>query len=184
MSADEQIRWRDAIRQRSVSGTVSFISSKGVRGPFLYYDFDGKEYLKNQDGVFVYDSERNPIPCEEPNVLASIEKLEADDQRIADARFQIAKDYAEGDPVLEEILKIHLEFTSGNIEPIAHGGILFFQVGRNASHEFYAGTRDGKRYVLAGGEKSEYDENGDTISSEHQYSLREVGENWGYIGHF
>lgn len=96
------------------------------------------------------------------------------------SRAWIAKQYAEGDVALEEILKVHLDFTSGRIYPVSHAGILFFQVGENSTHEFYAGTRDGKMYSLS------YDESEEDGQHDGSYHLSELepGKGLGYVGHF
>ena len=85
-----------------------------------------------------------------------------------------------------EVFRIHQWF-----RVIAHGeplggmvrreGIAFFVAGRNASHEFYVGAKDGQRYVLAVGCDWEISEDGEEefVCSEDHWPV----ETWGYIGH-
>ena len=60
-------------------------------------------------------------------------------------------------------------------------GVTFFIAGRNASHEFYVGAKNGQRYVLSMTGDWEEDENGKEVFVETE-DLRPV-ETWGYIGH-
>lgn len=74
-----------------------------------------------------------------------------------------------------EAINWHIQFTGGPISPKVFSDIIFYLVGRNASHYFYIGLSEGRKYVRSaavdGGE--EYDEN-----------IREV-ESWQeqYLGH-
>jgi hypothetical protein len=185
MPADEQIRWTDASRPRPIVGHSTVWSQNGAQGDYICFAFDNQEYHKNETGIFVRDSNGELVRCDDSNVRSSIEKLESEEKKVLEARDQLAKDYAEGDPILQEILRIHLEFNDGQIRPLVHEGILFFQVGRNASHEFYVGLKDGKRFVLSSWGEEDIDENGETTSYQTCHSLREIqGEDWGYLGHF
>jgi hypothetical protein len=54
------------------------------------------------------------------------------------------------DPLLQDVYSSHLWFICNDDwkleEPRIHEGVAFYQVGRNSSHEFYKGVKDGKRY--------------------------------------
>ena len=58
------------------------------------------------------------------------------------------------DPIVIEIQKFNCVFLDSKEPepPTVVDGIQFWRVGWNASHEFYAGTKDGKRYRMALGE--------------------------------
>ncbi len=71
-----------------------------------------------------------------------------------------------------------MEYNHGRIEPYPVEGIVFYQVGRNASHEFYAGAKDGRRYTFTSGE--DYDEDGNFRPDKRVYEV----EKWGYMGHY
>jgi hypothetical protein len=75
-----------------------------------------------------------------------------------------------------ELIAWHLEFTGGPISPKVFSGIIFYLVGRNASHYFYIGLSDGKKYVRSAA--VDYGE-------EHDEHIREV-ESWQgqYLGHY
>lgn len=78
----------------------------------------------------------------------------------------------------EEIIPWNIKFNGGESpdEPFIVDGIRFWIVGRNASHEFCAGTKDGKRYSLTVGEGR--------VEGEYYRRLEEVEDFTGYYGHF
>jgi hypothetical protein len=96
-----------------------------------------------------------------------------------------------GDVVAEEMIARHLVYLVFHtnrekylwlgLSPIVKNGIVFFEVGHNASHYFYIGIRDGKRFQMSVGPNG-YDEKTDTeIIKEH---VGEVNDWNGYCGHF
>jgi hypothetical protein len=177
MSAEEQIKWQDAARPRMIAAQSEMASPDGLWDDFFSYLFDDHEYLKGRKGIFIQDENGNLAPCDDPKIRSSVEMLEAEDRKVCDARARLAIRYSEGDPILERILWIHLEFNGGRIDPHPHEGILFFSVGRNASHQFSVGVKDGKCYVYSIGESSR--------EGEWEEEVREVAsDNWGYVGHF
>ncbi len=91
---------------------------------------------------------------------------------------EVAKALHEADPVTREILCWHLEYEHGQIRSVEKKGITFYQVGHNASHEFYAGAKEGRKYKYTVGE--DYDEEGNFCPDEQIYEVEE----WGYMGHF
>lgn len=65
-----------------------------------------------------------------------------------DARDAYAVAQAGSDPLLTTVLRTNLWYTRGAChEPVVRDGVAFYVVGRNASHEFSLGVRDGQRYV-------------------------------------
>ena len=186
-SAEELIYWDDAARSPLCAGQAYFQSDSGNDIEGDLYRFGGKAYLQAKEGIFeeMPDSDERWVPNSDLAAKASIEKISAHDLGIEKARAWIAKEYSEGDPILEGILRMHLEYNRGRINPHSHDGILFFSVGQNASHQFYAGTCDGCRYTYSCCSDYETDEDGKPISKEEVGSVREVkhGVGWGYLGH-
>lgn len=81
------------------------------------------------------------------------------------------------------VIEHHLAYTGDLVmdQGITIQGSTFWQVGRNASHEFYLGVIDGKLYRYSIGEAG-LDAEGDMT---YQSRLVEVqGDDVGYIGHF
>jgi hypothetical protein len=158
-------------------GQSEIAGPDGLWEEFTSYCFDDQKYLKSSKGVFAQDENGNLVPSDDPKVLSSVEILELEDRKVCDARARLAIRYSEGNPILERILWIHLEFNEGRINPHPHEGVLFFSVGRNASHEFSVGVKDGKCYVHSIGESCR--------EGEWEEDVREVAaDNWGYVGHF
>lgn len=118
---------------------------------------------------------------ERREIIAAIKAQIEEDKKIKHARGKVAKILSDNDPTLAEILRWHLEYTGGKIKnPIQKEGVDFYQVGRNASHSFYAGVKDNNAYKMS--VCYDYDhETGKDLSEEH---IREVTGDWGYMGHY
>ena len=59
------------------------------------------------------------------------------------------------DRLMQSVLRMSREFNDGYLcAPCQKEGIDFYPVGRNASHEFYLGVKDGRMYRMAIGEDS------------------------------
>ncbi len=86
---------------------------------------------------------------------------------------------------LAEIRRWHGEFVryrSYGGPPVMRNGVRFYQVGRNASHEFFIGVdADGQRYVHAVGENG-WDENDNPIIGERIYPVESFAGH--YLGHY
>jgi hypothetical protein len=145
---------------------------------FAVSDSDGDVYFKSGNGNYEFVTN--------PEIRKLVLGLRERDHEISIARSAIAQLYSEGDPILGEAIRMHLEFSDGRLQPFFFQGIPFFKVGRNATHEFYAGAKDGKRQVLCCWTAYDRDENGnaDGETERTDFSLDEAGEEWGYIGHF
>ncbi len=79
-------------------------------------------------------------------------------------------------------LEEHIRFNDGALgEPIEEQGIVFWQVGRNASHSFYAGESNGVEYIC-----SEYEDVNEDDEPLLVRRIREVNpeSGWGYVGHY
>jgi hypothetical protein len=157
---------------------------------------NGKEYFVRKNinnvfyGLFYGDMD---VPVNDQHIISIIHKQIEQDENIKLARTKIADVISNNDRVLAEVLRMHLKYTRGKIEnPIRRKNIDFYQVGHNASHNFYAGTKCGKRFALSMlPEAYEYDfdelvknENEDSRTLEAQEYIYEVEEgDWGYMGH-
>lgn len=145
-----------------------------------------EEYIliKGTDGsrsIRQLSTEGSPV-VENPEaekIMKEIEVLLRANEEITNARKVYAKELAKGDSILEDILLWHMDFTNGRVEvPSDEKGIKFYQVGRNASHAFYAGTKDGKKYSLAIGEAP-----GEGPDGDDEKTFGEV-KDWDYMGHY
>ncbi|MFH1430355.1 MAG: hypothetical protein ABIG71_02405 [Candidatus Uhrbacteria bacterium] len=129
-----------------------------IRAQCAYFG-EGLPLHVTEDGsVFVYDEERIGdqchIPVTDPELLATVARMRAEDEAIIDAREALVRERANGDEVLAEVLSRHVEYQNGRVDesPRVHDGVTFYIVGRNASHEFYAGAKDGRRFVMSYGD--------------------------------
>jgi hypothetical protein len=97
---------------------------------------------------------------------------------------EVSAELAKDDAILAEVLMWHMRH-SGVAEPDKPhevDGIPFYCVGHNASHEFYAGTKDGKRYRYSVGESCEVEEF--DLPKIDRSPVTEVPDWGGYYGHF
>ena len=189
--------------------------SQGIDGPT--YRIKGARILISEDKekIMHLDKHLGPHPASDyPLITKACERKAKQDIMIAEARGKVAKEMAGGEPGLEAILRWHMEFTGGRIESTTFQDIRFYQVGRNASHNFYAGFKDGKRYTYALGEDMvDKDETEESLKEKgyfiHYYMNQEVGsedatetdqnnrfvelghltklengKSWGYMGHY
>lgn len=117
---------------------------------------------------------------------------------------KVARENSDGDPVLEEVLLMHLRYNKGKgrnphiswiDKPHVINGVRFWRIGHNASHEFYAGTDgSGKRFRYSVGESCTVDIEGNPLVFDEQgflkvptgldRSFKEVADFYGYYGHF
>jgi len=86
---------------------------------------------------------------------------------------------------LAEVLRWHLEYMryKGDLEdpPVVRDGVAFYQVGRNASHYFFAGVdSDGRKFICTVGDSC--DENGELTVVEHVYEVDTFSGH--YLGHY
>ena len=116
----------------------------------------------------------------------------------------MADQKSNGDPVLAEVLLMHLHYNWGKgsnprkvriNEAYVVNGVQFWCVGHNASHEFYAGTDgSGKRFRYSVGESCRLDMDGNPIVLDEtglpkvpaglDRDFKEVPDFRGYYGHF
>lgn len=168
-----------SISERSYNQS-GYIGSDKFSGVLFY--IDDHEYAADTAGgeLVVYDCETRDLVKDE-KIVASIKTKLEEDQHISHARGEVAVILSDNNPVLAEILRMHLEYSNGKIgHPFTKDGIDFYEVGHNATHHFYLGIKDGKVYKLS----TYYDYDPEThehISEEH---VREVSGDLGYIGHY
>ena len=138
--------------------------------------------------VFKRDSEtRDRVEVTDPDQIAKVRALYDEDLAIQSSRHERAKTLAEqlhaGNPQAVEMFKAHLDFNDGDVDsdPLEYNGVVFYQVGRNASHQFFFGMKDGQAYRYSCGEGWEDEETG-------KWELEElfdpVDDFSGYCGHY
>lgn len=161
---------------------VGYEHSDGINGKV--YRIGNMEFIVSRitdSELKVYSRRKGTMKTSEvvnPIVIKKALAEEKKNTQILEARKNRVQELAKGDHNLKQVLDWHQDFTDGLIlEPVVKDGIAFYQVGRNSSHEFYAGTKGGKRYVYSIGESADdsdgFDEN-----------IREVEDaSWGYMGH-
>ena len=120
------------------------------------------------------------IPVTDENTVLVIRGLRDEDRNTLAARRFFAQQAGGKNEILSFILRSHMAFNDGAPEdPVIRNEISFYKVGRNSTHTFYMGTKDGKRYRL-----SMYF---DYYNEEKKSFLREEMQeipNWdGYWGH-
>lgn len=152
---------------------------------FLYTigeDENTKEYLYDaeNDTVWLYGWSDEVKLITDPEIIKNIKEQVEKDQEIDKARQQVAE-LLSAKVELQQILRWHMEYTRGGIRPTEKDGIVFYQVGHNASHEFYAGYKDGQLYEYTCGESWEPEDN-PNLPGISEY-VRPV-EEFGYMGHF
>lgn len=124
------------------------------------FRFGGIEYgLDSAMGiVYVRDDETYElVPVTDEATIAGVRALAAEDAETLRARAQHVQELASGDPILVEVIEMHLAFRNGHIDsPHVEDGVAFYLVGQNASHQWSLGTKDGRSFVqqLRGGVRS------------------------------
>lgn len=152
---------------------------------YTKFEFEDQYYYVSGAGEVFIENNLVMSKVEDPCVVLEVLKLVEEDKTITEARDRMAELLSKGDEKLTAILRWHTEFNSGHIDtcPTVKAGIAFYQVGRNASHEFYLGVKDGKVYGCSVGEGCYDNETG-------QYELDESEpyevdlNNPGYMGHY
>jgi hypothetical protein len=171
------------------------ISGDPVSGDI--FQVRGQRYILNFDnrGYPVVSSHDTGETVEDTTIVSSVVVQMEKDRQIAYARRKVADTLSENNPILAEILEMHIEYNVGRFgRLLKKDGIDFYAVGHNASHYFYAGTKDGKKYVFSmspnlcecdENDQLILDEKGNLIITEAEEHIREVtGDDWGYIGHY
>ena len=139
-----------------------------------------------------------------PSYMKKEERRRRSEEEILGRLQQVAQDNSGDDTVLVEVLFWHLRYNWGKghnprtpriDEPHVINGVKFWRVGRNASHEFYAGTDgNGKRFRYSAGESCRVDMDGNPLVLDEsgfpvvpagldEY-VAEVVNFYGYYGHY
>lgn len=151
------------------------------------YTLDGFDYVVAEDGnTYLYDREKSVLLLvTDESIKSKIEAMCKEDVEVSNARCDVADVLGGDSEILKGIIRLHLEYTGGSVDPVEKQGVTFYQVGRNASHEFYIGVKDGKKYVYTIGEDYTYFDADDPSNDKIGYKedVYEV-EKWGYLGHF
>ncbi len=138
--------------------------------------------------------------------MTKAQRQRAKEEEVLGRLEQVARDNSGDDPVLVEVLLMHLHYNRGKgrnsrtsriDEPHVVNGVKFWRVGHNASHEFYVGTDgSGKRFRSSVGESCTVDIDGNPlVFDERGFELvpvgvdvdrdfKEVADFNGYFGHF
>lgn len=150
------------------------------QGEYYYVARSGKVYVEARtEDEFAFNR------VKDKGIVAAICKMMEEDSFSDHVRDALAETLSSGDSLLRQVLRIHIEYNGGQVSsyPFVKEGIRLYRVGRNASHEFYLGVKDGKMYRYSFGEESY-----DCVSGETSYAgdgPTEVDpERIGYIGHF
>ena len=160
-----------------------FNSSVGEKN-YKRHIYEWQEYVQFcllADGTVLHD-ETNAL-VEDRQTIERIHGLRAEDREIVRARVAYAEGLAEslynGDARALVAIRCAIAYCPGDIEPEVVGGIDFYAVGRNASHNFFMGLRnDGDKVACFRGSYT-YDDNG----SPEPLDYSEVREFQGYYGH-
>jgi hypothetical protein len=111
---------------------------------------ENKEYRLLENGQVFEGDSFDPVEVTDPSVMAMVKGLAEADRQIDAARRarakQLAKQLHGGDPRAEDMFLWHMEFRNGDVAPtpLTRNGVNFYQVGRNASHSFFLGMKNGK----------------------------------------
>lgn len=152
-----------------------------------YQSIPMMEVIKWEDGTYS-DHCCHEQTCEfSSSIVGLIDIAIAEFNKVCGLKQDSAKQAAYGDETFEHILRVAMEYAGvksvEKLYPHIENNIAFFQVGRNASHEFYLGRRDGETWKMSIGEGMEEDEYGIPVLDKH---IRKLGpdESFGYCGHF
>lgn len=112
------------------------------------YEVHGEQIFADDNGCLSYDTaKKDPVVDESTASVVLAQMMQ--DGRVVSARRKLAQKQAGGSGLLARVLGWHLEFTSGHMQPCPEGDLTFFQVGRNASHEFFVAIDDGQPHVMS-----------------------------------
>jgi hypothetical protein len=168
-------------KHRCNYGSFSQKDGSSIEGEI--YSIDGADYLlakKNKESI-IYKVGKELSQVTDPNISKKIVEMVCENEEISKARAAHAKELSNGDRFLEKILFWNMDYIDGPVsEPVIREGISFYKVGHNATYNFYAGTKDGKKYAFTEGE-GDYDEESGKLETEE--SFKQV-EDWNYMGHY
>lgn len=133
---------------------------------YLHISMDGTEYedaecfVSEKDGkVYKFDENFCRLEVADPFIveqaLILVAQYRAGEEGCDRRRTKLVEEAANGNEMLHKVLRASIDFNNGFLQkPSQKEGIDFYPVGRNASHEFYLGVKDGKLFSLSSGEDS------------------------------
>jgi|GEM_PF-2368409 hypothetical protein len=139
--------------RKETNRTGSLFSSEGS---FQCFSVDGKRYLVSHApeawGEYppqIETDDHEKVPVTDLAIHKELARMMKEDVDIRKARTDLVKELANGDEDLEHIYLLNIYFNQGELDdPKTESDIGFYQVGRNASHLFFFGARDGKKYMM------------------------------------
>jgi hypothetical protein len=158
---------------------------QGTGYAVLQEDESYRRFILTEDGRVFEDSSSGKVVVSDSAVVSSIEMLRDQDRETQDARNALARELAgkHGGSALALTLFASAIWYSGG-DPgegwVREEGVSFWEVGRNASHNFFMGLRkdeDRVRFFRGSLEPGWDEENKDV------WDQREVSEFSGYYGH-
>lgn len=159
---------KDAFKALSANIYDTYIHTSDGRGEeYIMVSVDGTEYpdskyhlKKTSQEVYQEKQAGDFEKIEDPFLIQTVQKLIASHDNEVSAREkrlkQRAEELANGAPQLKLIYELHLSFghkENLDIHPIEKQGINFYAVGRNSSHYFYLGVKEGQLYEMTQGEE-------------------------------
>ncbi len=179
------------IRQR-ISQALNILgniwnSSIGGDGKILEINDKRYIYVAECDHVYSYGDDY-PRVMDKQILEEARHQFHADlliDHARIEAAVALANKLEDGDSKeLANVIYAHMEYTDGTICPVRKNGMLFFKAGRNASHDFFLGIKDGQKYLYAMGDSFRPDPNDPEGPTDGASEYVEEVDEWGYIGHF
>jgi len=162
-------------------GYSSFVNGTQYNIGYVDYKNRGQAFVLEENTHEIYVKDSNYLHrVENPEIIDEVRNQRAQDLIILASRYYLARQAAGDDPVLYRIYEQNINYNAGAIdEPTIVDEIPFWQVGRNASHGFYFGYRDGQLYRMSEG--YEYDVQGNSFLDRHITPIEDFS---GYMGHY
>lgn len=120
--------------------------------------WQGKRYVLEDRGGSVFslgDLSADPVQVYGEEEV-EVRRQGEEDMQIAKNRREKAEELSKGDRALRWVLLNAMSYANGEATPTKFDwttkvdpSIEFYQLGRNASHSFYAGVKDGQRWYLS-----------------------------------
>lgn len=146
----------------------------GEKHPKYGYNLSDR-YKIEEDGVYTNEGGESEEQIQDEDIINEVMKLRRRDRLIVEARNKVVENFTD-DPILRSAIRMHMNYTDGYIQPkfeeFKGTMVPFYRIGRNSSHYFYAGYKNGQRYQMA---YDGYDDTRDVFRKVRAYD--------GYYGH-